>query len=82
MNKSVYITIGQLIQALKLAYIASCKALGLANKLKASKSRILGQMNRLRAELKKWEAKIVHGLDMVCYSGCIAVKLNKFGCEM
>ena len=74
--KNVYITIGQLIQSLRIAYVAACKALSLANKLKASKSRIMAQMNRIRAELKRYEAQIAMAFDVVPYGGCIVSKIQ------
>lgn len=76
MNKPVYISIGQLIQSLRLAYVAACKALGLSNKLGKSKSRVMAQMNRIRAELKRYEAQIANGFDVIAYKGCI---INKLG---
>lgn len=74
----VYISIGQLIQSLRLAYVAACKALGLCNKLKRAKGqrgRIMSHLNRIRAELKRYEAQIDHAFDMLAYKGCILSKL-------
>lgn len=71
----VYISIGQLIQSLRLAYVAACKALGLSNKLGKSKSRVMAQLNRIRAELKRYEAQTSNGFDMIAYKGCILSKL-------
>lgn len=78
MNHS-YICLGELIHNLKLAYIASCKALALANKLKRKehKSRILGRMNQIRAELCKFESMASNGglFDCIKYTGVILGKL-------
>ena len=76
----VYITIGQLIQSLRLAYVAACKALGLANKLKRAKGqrgRIMSHLNRIRAELKRYEAQVANGFDVIAYKGCILSRLMK-----
>lgn len=74
MNKNSYFAIGHIIQALKAAYVASCKGLKLANKLKSAKdkSRIMSRMNRLRSELKKWEKLIADAFTSVKYDGLVS----------
>lgn len=77
--KHSYICLGELIHNLKLAYVASCKALALANKLKHNghKSRILGRMNQIRAELSRFESMADGRLfDTIKYNGVILGKLS------
>ena len=76
-NSYVIISIGQLIQALRQAYITSCKALGLANKLGQTKhkSRILRRMNWIRQELSAYEKQIADAFVTIAYKGAILDKL-------
>ena len=64
-------TAHRITQTLEKAYIAACKGLGIANKLsdKSHKARILGNMNRIRSELRKYSR--VHAFENVAYRGCI-----------
>lgn len=61
-----------LVQMLKSAYVAACLGLKLANKLKskAAKSRIFSRMNKIRAELKRYE-KDFSIASSVAYSGVL-----------
>lgn len=79
MNKNTYFAIGHIIQALKAAYVASCKGLKLANKLKSAKdkSRIMSRMNRIRSELKKWEKLVADAFTSVKYDGLVISLLVK-----
>lgn len=72
-NEKVFISISYLVRELRKAYIASCKALGLANKLKRHRARVLARMNIIRKELNQFEKQIHKGF--VAYSGCISNKL-------
>ncbi len=71
-----YTTIIQLIAALNKAYRAARKGLGIANKLGRNdlKSRIMGNMNRIRAELKKYTALPL--FTMIAYRGCIVAAVK------
>lgn len=78
--KHSFICLGELIHSLKVAYVASCKALALANKLKRKehKSRIMGRMNQIRAELSRFESMVSNGdlFDCIKYTGVILGKLS------
>lgn len=56
------INIQYLLLRLRKAYVAACKGLKLANKLKSKshKSRIMGRMNKIRAELRKYELMAIN----------------------
>ena len=71
-----YTTIIQLIAALNKAYTAARKGLGIANKLGRNdlKSRIMGNMNRIRAELKKFAQLPL--FTVVSYRGCIVAAVK------
>jgi len=73
--KKTYIAIGHLIQDLRAAHAAGIRAMKLANKLdKKWRSRVFSQMNRIRAELKRYEAQIHDGFTVITYSGCLISK--------
>jgi len=73
--KKTYIAIGHLVQDLRAALAAGIRAMKLANKLdKKWRSRVFSQMNRIRAELKRYEAQIQDGFTVITYSGCIVSK--------
>jgi hypothetical protein len=79
-TKNVYV-VQQIVNNLKKAYVSACKGLSLANKLKngkAHKSRIMGRLNRIRAELKKYENKF-NGFDITPYTGMVLNLLIKNG---
>ena len=70
-----YIAIGYLLQDLRAAYAAGLRAMKLANKLdKKWRSRVFSQMNRIRAEIKRYESQIHDGFAVITYSGCIVSK--------
>lgn len=70
-----YIAIGYLLQDLRAAYAAGLHAIKLANKLdKKWRSRVFSQMNRIRAEIKRYESQINDGFTVITYSGCIVSK--------
>jgi len=72
---SVYIAIGLLVQDLRAAHAAGIRAMKLANKLdKKWRSRVFSQMNRIRAELKRYESQLHDGFTVITYSGCIVGK--------
>jgi hypothetical protein len=71
-----YTTVVILINALNKAYKAACKGLGIANKLGRNdlKGRIMGNMNKIRAELKKYSAlPLFMG---VAYNGAIVAVIK------
>ncbi len=74
-NRSIYIAIGHLVQDLRAAHAAGIRAMKLASKLaKKWRARVFSQMNRIRAELKRYEAQIQDGFTVITYSGCIVGK--------
>lgn len=76
-NRSIYIAIGHLVQDLRAAHAAGIRAMKLANKLdKKWRARVFPQMNRISAELKRYEAQIQDGFTVITYSGCIVGKYN------
>lgn len=66
------ITLAQLLNLLRAAYVSACKGLKLANKLgsKTHKSRCMTQLNRIRGELRKYE-KQGDLFTCIAYKGCI-----------
>ncbi len=74
-NRSIYIAIGHLVQDLRAAHAAGIRAMKLASKLdKKWRARVFSQMNRIRDELKRYEAQIQDGFTVITYSGCIVGK--------
>ena len=71
------VSIANLVSALRVAYVAACKALGLANKLKDSKRRgqVMARLNKLRSELKKYDNGNLSIMESVAYRGLL---INKF----
>lgn len=71
------VSLASLVPALRMAYVASCKALGLANKLKDSKRKgqVMARLNRLRNELKKFDNDNLSIMESVAYRGLL---INKF----
>jgi len=73
--KKTYIAIGHLIQDLRTAHAAGISAMKLANKLdKKWRSRVFSQMNRIRAELNRYEPQFHDGFTVITYSGCLISK--------
>ena len=71
-----YTTISNLLNALNTAYLAAKRGLGLANKLGRNdlKSVIMGNMNRIRAELRKYSS--IPLFTVAAYNGIIKAKIK------
>lgn len=80
------VSLSDLIQALRVAYVAACKSVGLANKLKASypaqakrkslqKSRTMSLKNKIAKELNYYDTNGLSLFESVAYRG---VLINKF----
>lgn len=73
----------RLVRALQAAYVQQCKFLGEANKLarkghsaniiKMIKGKIMGMLNKIRSELKKYES--IPAFEHISYGGVIVSKL-------
>lgn len=73
--KNNYYAIGKIISTLECAYVAGCKALRIANKLKNTtarnkhKGRVMGALSRIRSELKRLAKRNWPLFDTIAYDG-------------
>jgi len=75
------VNLTELIQALRIAYVAACKAMGLARKLKNKaanakhRSRATSLKNKIYGELRKYDKGTLSIFESIAYRG---VLINKF----
>ncbi len=75
-----FFAVGAIVSALESAYVAGWKALKIARKLKQGKrhkSRIMGNLNRIRSELHNFKKAAWPLFDNVKYSGIVLDLLTR-----